>query len=250
MGRVTLTRSAALREELLKQLPLHGFSLINAAIAAGYSPSYAKTTLPVIIRKNPELCQRINQLREATQATRGDKIDKLITFLENTVDDSKAALRDKLKAADSLAKIHGIYSETRVIETSQRQGQLSQAEQDEAKRLLSLRFDTSQGYGITPGDTHKSLPGGDIATDSDIIDANPEPNAMQSDSKAAPNGEQSSTLDGLGAAIDGAGDGGIERPLPPNDGAERRSPVPSAKNLPVAKGTRHIDNATTWEETS
>lgn len=230
MAGVPLTRSAALREALLDALPLHDWSVAKAGVAVGYSPRYAETTLATIIKKDTKFCKRINERRQALQATHADKIDKLTQSWEKIAHDPNVATRDRLKAGELLGKTHGIFSETRVIESANRQQSLTKAEQEEARRLAALRFDTAQGYDIPQADVTKSLPCGDIDAGRDIIDAQPVPNDMQTGPKAAPN------------AGDSRPSGGIDTPMPPDDGASARSPVLPAKILGTAKGTVEHDN--------
>lgn len=242
MAGIPLTRTAHLRELLLDALPAHDWSIAKAGVAVGYSPRYAESRLPAVIRHDARFCAKINERRQAAVATQGDEIDKLTKSWAKIAHDERVTCRDRLKAGELLGKTFGIFSETRVIESASREQVLSQAELEEGQRLATLRLDTHQGYDITPGDIRKSLPGGDIRSDTDILDVQPAANSSTTAGKAAPNAEASGPADDLSVADEDGAPAAGARGLPPILNRTHCSPVPPGQIPPGPMATPQVDN--------
>ena len=127
---------------MVELLPENNWDVVRAGLAAGYSPSYAKTRLPTIVRGNRALCQRILDARRSHAVGSMDLRQEMVTTLRDIITDPDTSQRDRISAVSELGRINGWHSETRVLETGPRAEQLRQAEIAVARRAALATYDT------------------------------------------------------------------------------------------------------------
>lgn len=84
----------------------------QAAIRAGYS----EKTAAVIGAENlikPNIKKYIEERLKAKEPSLIASQDELLAFITSAIRGEEYEMKDRLKAADMLSKIHGLYSETR-----------------------------------------------------------------------------------------------------------------------------------------
>ena len=127
---------------MVELLPENNWDVVRAGLAAGYSPSYAKTRLPTIVRGNRALCQRILDARNSHAVATMDLRQEAIKTLQNIINDHETSQRDRISAVSELGRINGWHTETRILETGPRAEQLRQAEIAVARRAALACYDT------------------------------------------------------------------------------------------------------------
>ena len=130
------------RDRLVELLPENNWDIVKAGIAAGYAPGYAKTKLPIIVRGNRALCQRILDARNSHAIATMDLRQEAVKTLRDIIADPETSQRDRISAVSELGRINGWHSETRVLETGPRAEQLRQAEIAVARRAALATYDT------------------------------------------------------------------------------------------------------------
>ncbi len=138
--RLRLTESR--RQRIIELLPEHGWSITRAGEAAGYSRSYSQTHLPRRLAKDSEFCRQVLDKRMEIEAGSQDRREKALRILDSIIADPSARAADVVRAIEVMGKMLGWMSEKLVLETSDRQQELTEAEQAEAKAIASLRFST------------------------------------------------------------------------------------------------------------
>jgi len=215
------------RERLLDLLPLHGWSIPQAGIAAGYKPSYTIHNLTESIKKDKVFCQRIIDKRRELEATSGDKIELIQRKLDEIIDNERTTAANRIRCLDIKCKILGVYSEKRVIEDVSRQRELDGQERIEAMLLAKLRLRalpapglcvalpavypqfTEQGDMVTSGGDSVSRTAPEIEQDAC--------NALVKRGESGTSSSRNSTETGTTPSAPGEG-------IPPNDGSAHRSP--------------------------
>lgn len=183
---------------MLSVLEKNRWDVVSAAIEAGYGETYAKKNLPARIRKNTELCRRIQALKDAANSTQGQKVDKLVRSWEKLADDEHVSPRDRLKAGELLGKYHGIFSERHVIEDGRRQQELDASRAAEARWLAAQRFDTMSLPGDSAPYVDKALSTGQPAAKDAVFE--PE-NTGDTVRKVVTNAEQSTSQVSMGDSV-------------------------------------------------
>ena len=89
----------------------------QAAIRAGYSERTAYSIGQENLNK-PELKIYIEKRLQSKEKTLIASQDELLEFITSTIRGEEYEMKDRLKAADMLSKIHGLYSETRNVNHS------------------------------------------------------------------------------------------------------------------------------------
>ena len=144
--------SDAKRARLLELLPSFGWSIVNAGIAAGYSKTYANTTLARSIKKDARFCQAILDKRRSFEATSTDLKEDVVRRLSETIRKPDLRPVELARLSEVLGRIQGWMSETRILETSDRQRALTEAEAEEARRLAVASIAPSIGLpDLSPG---------------------------------------------------------------------------------------------------
>ena len=123
------------RERLLLLLPKYGFKIAAAGREAGYSDSYATHKLACVIKQDVEFCRRIEQSRAENLGLAEDKIAAADTKLQNLIDQGGLSHAHMLKALELFYRRHGALADKQIIETAERERELSQAAKAEARRL-------------------------------------------------------------------------------------------------------------------
>ena len=130
------------RQRLLDLLPENDWSVVKAGIAAGYSPIYAKTRLPAIIRRDKAFCSRVVDKRNVATVVGSDLRQEAIRTLQGIITDPDTSQRDRISAVSELGRINGWHTETRILEMGPRAEQLKMAEITVARRAALACYDT------------------------------------------------------------------------------------------------------------
>jgi hypothetical protein len=153
------------RARLLELLPEYGWDIAKAGEKAGYGPTYAKKCLAHVIWKDVDFCRQMEAKSRELAAQTTDRREKRLHDLDGIIDDARTAPRDRIKAIEVQGKMCGWLSETRVLEVAERQRQLSESEQQEARWLAKERFKTCK---TLPPDDIYVLQGGTDVHDSEV----------------------------------------------------------------------------------
>ena len=137
-------------QRLVDELPLHAWNYSHAGMAAGYSRAYATTSLKTIVTRDDRFCKAVQAKQAEINAQTTDKREGCLRVLDEIIQNVKSAPRDRIRATEVRGKMSGWLSETRVYEIPSRQRELTEAEQEEVRRLALLRFDTTR----LPGKVH------------------------------------------------------------------------------------------------
>lgn len=136
---------------ILDNMETCDWNLTRACLAAGYSQSYVKQGLTTKLRRNAAFQARLAEIKQAKYVKPGLTLrDKCQLRLVQIVEDSKSRKSEVIRAVETLGRMNGWLSETRIVETPQRHKALSQAQLEEAKRLCLLRFDTTRSLPAPP----------------------------------------------------------------------------------------------------
>ena len=131
----TLGKWTVKQQALIDNYEKAGFDLVKAGLLAGYSKTFAKTRLKFIVKKNVELCRELNKQTAKTKATQRNRVERNMQRLDSIINDEHETKANVIKCIDIQMKCAGVYSETRRIETKERQQALSDAEAQAAKQL-------------------------------------------------------------------------------------------------------------------
>ena len=215
------------REKLLEQLRLHGWSIPQAGIAAGYSKAYALRRLTHYIQNDKDFCDRIIGTRREMEAASGDTVELVKRAMTKIISTAGETSANRIRAGDVLCKIAGVYSEKRVIEDVTRQRELDGQERIEALLLAKLRLRALPAPGVCvalPAVYPQFTEQGDMVTlDGDSVsrtapeidDPGCNPPVNEGDSGTSSSDNSSET----GTTPSAPGEG-----IPPNDGSAHRSP--------------------------
>lgn len=80
----------------------------QAAIAAGYSPKYAKNAAQQIV-ENSGVKKYIGELRHKETKKRIATVDDIKAFFTDIMNDTEQATKDRIRAAELLAKTAGAF---------------------------------------------------------------------------------------------------------------------------------------------
>jgi hypothetical protein len=133
---------SARRQRLRDELPNHGWDYVKAGVAAGYSRSYARTHLKGYVTRDSSFCQQVSAKRAEIEARTQDKRERCLKVLDSIIDDEKAAARDRIRAIEVQGKMCAWLSETRILETPERQRELNEAQKAMARQCALWLFDT------------------------------------------------------------------------------------------------------------
>ncbi len=122
---------------LLELLPKHSWKVKPAAIAAGYSESYADR-LSAHLKDNIRFCQAVAAKRTEIGAETQDEREKCLKVLDSIIDNEKAAARDRIRATEVRGRMCGWMSETRILETPERQRVLDESQAQAAQEIALL----------------------------------------------------------------------------------------------------------------
>lgn len=86
----------------------HFGNALQAAIEAGYSREYAKAKAHKLLRK-PEISEYIEQLIKPVRKKRIATVDEIKAFFTDIMEDTEQATKDRIRAAELLAKTAGAF---------------------------------------------------------------------------------------------------------------------------------------------
>jgi len=153
--------------------------------------------------------------RQEAEASGAERIEKLVRSWEKLAHDPNVSTAYRLKAGELLGKYHGVFSETRIMEVSTRQRQLTEVEQAEAKRLAAMRFDCNLLPPPDLGRTSRSV--GEIV-EAEVIQSGPKAGSNMADTDGqAPALADDSSHDSTEIEGDARGEG-VEGSMPPKAG--------------------------------
>ncbi len=143
MGQRQAKRSKAysnreLHERLILLLPKHGFKIAPAAREAGYSDSYANHKIACNLREDVEFNRRMDKLRAENLGIQDDKVAAADTKLQNLIDDGSLGPGHLLKALELFYRRHGALADKQIIETAERERELTAAARAKARELSIL----------------------------------------------------------------------------------------------------------------
>ncbi len=122
-------------ERLILLLPKYGFKIAPAAREAGYSESYANTKIACNLRKDVEFNRRMDRARAENLGLAEDKIEAADAKLQNLIDVGALGPGHMLKALELFYRRHGALADKQIIETAERERELSTKARHEARRL-------------------------------------------------------------------------------------------------------------------
>ena len=132
------------QQRFIEHYTTNGGNATKAARDAGYKGN--EYSLRVIGCQNLtklNVKTAIDAITQRKQESNEAKIQRILNKLESIAYDAQARKSDALKAMELLGKYHAIWSEKRIIENIDRQRELDEQEQAEAKRIALLRFKTA-----------------------------------------------------------------------------------------------------------
>lgn len=137
-----MNSSQAKRARLLDLLPEYDWSIAKAGVAAGYSATYATTTLARTIKGDASFCQAMLDRRRAIEAGTQDRRNKRLANLDSIIDDPDVSTRDRIRAIEVQGKMCGWLETTLKLETPDRERQLSEAQRRLSRAAADLLLDT------------------------------------------------------------------------------------------------------------
>jgi phage terminase small subunit len=134
-----MSELTAKQKAFIEELPKNQWNGTKAAIAAGYSAKNAGVMAHRLL-KNPKIAEELAK-RTAEIVSKTDvEVGEIIAALCTIAFGGRATNSDRLRALDLLGRYKGIFSEKRIIETVERQRELTEAEEEEARRLAAIRL--------------------------------------------------------------------------------------------------------------
>lgn len=121
-------------------LPAYNWDKTKAALAAGFSPTYANTRIHSLVKANIGLSRAIESKRQDISAESQDLREKVQKKLLEIGFNPKTSESNVIKALGEVSKMNGWQSTTINHESGQRQRELDAAREAEVKRLLDSRF--------------------------------------------------------------------------------------------------------------
>jgi hypothetical protein len=123
------------RDILLEELPKHNWSWLNAGLAAGYSRSYACTSLATTCLKDKSFSKKYDALRSQIKAETRDDRELCRRKLLEMVDAEDTPKTTRIRAMELLGKMGGWFSETRIHDVGPRARELDEVRRLEAQRI-------------------------------------------------------------------------------------------------------------------
>ena len=126
------------REKLLILMPEHNWNYTKAGIAAGYSKYYATHRLPTILSKDVTFCSTVDKLKADIKLQTDFKAADIKRELWILYRDPATNATTKARCLELLGKSIAMYVDRGITEDATQARQLSEQEQQEAKRLAIL----------------------------------------------------------------------------------------------------------------
>lgn len=125
------------RERFIELWPKYGFKVAPAAVAAGYSESYARTSLAKQLRKDVSFSERMDRVRAQNMSLAEDKIKALDTRLDNLIDTGDLNNTQMLKAIELRYRRLGALQDKTVVESVERQKELTDSQREHARKVAT-----------------------------------------------------------------------------------------------------------------
>lgn len=136
-----------MREKLLAYLPECSWSIGKAGEKAGYTRYYAKHRLPALIKKDVNFCKRIDQLKADIKLQTDFKAADIKRELWILYREPSTNATTKARCLELLGKSIAMYVDRGITEDATQVRQLTEAEQQEAKRLAILLMNERNKVG-------------------------------------------------------------------------------------------------------
>jgi hypothetical protein len=105
-------------QEIIDVLPAYQGKITLAAVSVGYSPKYANTTLPGILKRDIRFCKALKakqaEIRKKTGITEEKVINELTKLALTPIKKKDVNVSDKLSALDKLCKHLGLFERDNV----------------------------------------------------------------------------------------------------------------------------------------
>jgi hypothetical protein len=131
----SITGYAAKRDMLLKLLPVYGFVTAKAARAAGYKDSYIRSGLHTTLAKDAWFCSERDRLKAEYIGLEADEVAAADEKLKNLINRGELTPALLLKALELFYRRKGALQDKTVIESAERERELSDAARVEARKL-------------------------------------------------------------------------------------------------------------------
>jgi hypothetical protein len=132
-----MSELTAKQKAFIEELPKQQWNGTKAAVAAGYAKNSAAVMAHRLL-KNPKIAAELDE-RTAEIAEKNDvEVGEIVAALRTIAFGGRATNADRLRALDLLGRYKMMFADRHVIETGERQRELNEAEQGEAKRLAEL----------------------------------------------------------------------------------------------------------------
>ena len=145
---------------MVDYLPQYKWNYAQAALAAGFSETYARTRIRQTVKNNIVLSRAIEQKRAGISAESVDLREEAQLALLNILRDPGASRTERIKCVDALGKMNGWQSSTLNVGSDIRQKQLDAKCEAEVQAMLDER------YGVKSVDSRQIT--GDIVADDDM----------------------------------------------------------------------------------
>ena len=126
------------REKLLLLMPEYNWNYTKAGIAAGYTKYYATHRLPTILSKDVTFCETVDKLKADIKLQTDFKAVDIKRELWILYREPSTNATTKARCLELLGKSIAMYVDRGITEDANQARQLSDTEQQEAKRLAIL----------------------------------------------------------------------------------------------------------------
>lgn len=143
-----MSELTAKQKAFIEELPKNQWNGSRAAIAAGYAQKSAGV-MACRLLKNPriaeELEKRTAEIVEKTEV----EVGEIVAALREIAFGGRATNSERLKALDLLGRYKAMFCDRQIVETAERERELTATARVEARRLsLVLMREKSEGQGV------------------------------------------------------------------------------------------------------
>lgn len=130
------------QEKFIEAYMQNGGNATQATIEAGYKCKSREVAKSIGVENllKPSIAGPLALRKSEIRAKTEDLREKCVLKLSNIIESPETKPATAIKAIDILGKMSGWHSNTTVLETNNRQKELTEAERQEAQRLAVLRF--------------------------------------------------------------------------------------------------------------
>ena len=141
MTKPTKEKPLTNRQKLMVDyLPAHNWDYVKAGLAAGFSPSYARTRIHSLAKSNIGLSRRIEAKRQEISSGTQDLREKVQQKLLEIAFKPGEKTGTVIKALSQVSKMNGWESTTLNLESDQRQKRLDARMEAEVQSMLDERY--------------------------------------------------------------------------------------------------------------